>query len=127
MTKLNATIFDFGTKNESCIRFNEVLNCLIKFEDGKTKIYFSSKDDALKWTKKMTQSHHDRGILVGSKNDSLIKKYSMFRINEKLYHILWYIMEDKLIYDETTGEWTSKIKNIKSNKYANEWLKEYNL
>lgn len=141
--KLCATILNYGYenagknktksegKNKTGInQINNKLGCNIKIKKKKTCIYFGDLKSAQRWVL-LLRRHMDNGIMVGKKKDTLIKKFKYFRLNEKLYHLIWYIVEERIIYDEENHVW----KENENNKFTKdqvkngvfEWIKEYGL
>jgi hypothetical protein len=47
----------------------------------------------------------DRGQLVGVEDDSLVRAVPMMRMNEGLYHLVLYALENKLMYDAPNDTW----------------------
>jgi hypothetical protein len=49
---------------------------------------------------------NERGIMSGQPTDSLVQAYHLFRVPESLNHLLNYIMEGKVCFDD--GQWQSR-------------------
>src|SRR5688572_6452813 len=77
------------------ISFNEIERLFPGFKISSTyttlSISFDSVEAAEKWCSNLAINYRDNALLVGSEDSKLVKAYGTVRVNQGLYHILWYM------------------------------------
>jgi len=98
------------------------------FDEEGAWVTFPTLGAAKNWVTQHLKAYPgDRGVCIGRDQDSLIRYYSEFRVNESFYHLIQYILEKDLIYNPTTKMWNNKITNPKTRLWADQMLRIYNL
>jgi len=96
-------------------------------EDTTLCVRFSSVAAARDWVSDFVRKHSDIGIMLGSVNDPLVQEFHFFRLNQRLYHILIYIIEGRL-GRSTSDTWTFyPLMNDKARAALVSWLAGYDL
>jgi hypothetical protein len=128
-TPLRAMLSDLTTTDEKILdslhRVGQVHNLALSCDAEGTFVSFDSCGTARDWVGQHVQNLHDKGVLIGRKEDSLVKEYPLFRLNYGLFHIILYVMEGQLSYQNDV--WLSTIGGKKAKKTADLWLKKYGL
>jgi len=76
---------------------------------------------------RMAATFSDNAYMVGAPEDPLVRAFHYVRINERLYHLIIYILEGQLTYDVATTTWnvSDAVKKASQRADINEWLDKY--